>query len=522
MREPSQTSLIFAVIPANHSILFMSAYLEYKERMQQVADFRYSAAVLQWDQETYMPVKGEDARARQLATLSQTAHERFTDPALGQLIRDLTDHPGLGPTEAKNVIRSLEDYEKEKRLSPAFVRRLSETVSKSFQAWMAARAANDFSIFAPVLDQLVVLKREEADRKGYIDHPYDALLHDYEKGSTVRWLDDLFSKLVPSLQKILDKVREAPQVDNSFLHGYFPAQQQWAFGLAVLRKMGLDFDAARQDKSEHPFTTNFSSKDVRVTTRINEADFTSMTWSCIHEGGHALYEQGLPETQYGLPLGEACSLSIHESQSRLWENNLGRSLVFWESLWPVLLEHFPAHFKEVTPQQFYKGINRVEPSLIRTESDELTYHFHIVVRYELEKRLMDKSLSTKDIPAFWNEHYKKYLGLDVPDDRRGCLQDVHWSHGSFGYFPTYTLGSLYAAQFSQSSKAAIPDLEAQIKAGNYQSLLGWLRAHIHQYGRFYDSEDLCRKVTGESLNPDVFLDYARGKFGGIYTLSPDF
>jgi carboxypeptidase Taq len=500
----------------------MSAYLEYKERMQQVADFRYSAAVLQWDQETYMPVKGEEARARQLATLSQTAHERFTDPALGQLIRDLTEQSGLSPQETKNVLRSLEDYEKEKRLSPAFVRRLSETVSKSFQAWMAARAANDFSIFAPVLDQLIVLKREEADRKGYIEHPYDALLHDYEKGSTVRWLDDLFARLIPSLQHILDKVRNAPQVDNSFLHGYFPKEQQWAFGLSVLGRMGLDFEAARQDKSEHPFTTNFSSKDVRVTTRINEADFSSMTWSCIHEGGHALYEQGLPENQYGLPLGEACSLSIHESQSRLWENNVGRGLPFWESLWPILLEHFPGQFKEVSPTQFYRGINRVEPSLIRTESDELTYHFHIVVRYELEKRLMDNSLSTKDIPAFWNEHYKKYLGLDVPDDRRGCLQDVHWSHGSFGYFPTYTLGSLYAAQFNNAARASIPNLESQISSGQFQPLLGWLRENIHQFGRYYDSEDLCKKVTREPLNPEVFLDYAKAKFGGIYTLSPDF
>jgi len=495
------------------------SYAGYKNSMQQVADFRYSAAVLQWDQETYMPVKGEEARARQIATLSEVAHERFTDPALGTLLKALSGNTGLTAGERRNVLLSQEDYERERKLSPDFVRRLSETVSKAYQCWISARKANDFQVLAPVLEQLIQLKREEADLKGYSQHPYDALLNDYEKGATVKWMDGLFDRFVPSLKKLLDQIATAPQVDSTFLQGEFPKQDQWNWGMAVLGKMGLDFEGARQDLSEHPFTTNFSAGDVRITTRISESDFGYMTWSCIHEGGHALYEQGLPAAEYGLPLGEACSLSIHESQSRLWENNVGRSLPFWEGQWPLLLQYFPEQFKGISPRDFYKGTNKVTPSLIRTEADELTYHFHIIIRYELEKSLLDKTLFAKDIPAYWNEAYKKYLNVTVPDDRHGCLQDVHWSHGSFGYFPTYTLGSLYAAQLFKACSRDIPGLENRIIQGDSTSLLTWLREKIHRHGRFYTSEELCRQASGSPLDPELFLDYARVKYGHIYGLS---
>jgi carboxypeptidase Taq len=494
------------------------SYQAYKDKMQQVADFRYSAAVLQWDQETYMPVKGEAARARQIATLSEEAHQRFTAPDLGRLLQELAVQSGLTGQERRNVLLSLEDHERERKLSAAFVRRQSETVSKAFQSWIAARKAGDFQVLAPVLEELIGLKREEADYKGYNHHPYDALLNDYEKGATVKWLDDLFGRFIPPLRELLDKIARAPQVTNAFLTGEFPRQQQWNFGLDLLKNMGLDFDASRQDISEHPFTTSFSASDVRITTRISETDFGSMTWSCIHEGGHALYEQGLPGSGYGLPLGEPCSLSIHESQSRLWENNVGRDLPFWEGGWPLLLRYFPGPFKELTPTDFYKGINRVAPSLIRTEADELTYHFHIVIRYELEKGLLDRTLSTRDIPAYWNEAYKKYLNIDVPDDLHGCLQDVHWSHGSFGYFPTYTLGSLYAAQLFAACARDLPGMENDLLGGNNAPLLGWLRDRIHRHGRFYTSEALCAQATGSALDPAVFLSYANAKFSGIYDL----
>ena len=492
------------------------SYSMYEEWMRQVADFRFSTAVLQWDQETYMPVRGEAARARQIATLSEAAHGRFTDETLGNLLKELSVQKGLTPTRQRNVDLSLEDYEREKKLPADFVRRLSETVSGAFQAWIAARKANDFSVLAPILDRVIGLKRQEADLKGYEGHPYNALLNDYERGATVAWLDGLFGDLIPSLRALLEETGRAPQVDSTWLHGHFPRAQQWAWGLDLLGRMGLDMTAARQDISEHPFTTNFSSTDVRVTTRISETDFSSMTWSCIHEGGHALYEQGLPSEAYGLPLGEPCSLSIHESQSRLWENNLGRSLPFWEGLWPVLTGYFPESFQGLTPGEFYKGINRVEPSLIRTEADELTYHFHIVVRYELEKALIGGTLTAADIPAYWAESYRKYLGLNVPDDRQGCLQDVHWSHGSFGYFPTYTLGSLYAAQLFKACAGDLPHMSARVREGDYAPILGWLRDKVHRHGRYYDSADLCREATGGGLDAGIFLAYAREKYKNIY------
>lgn len=492
-------------------------YAAYVDKMQQVADLRYSTAVLQWDQETYMPPRGEDARARQLATLSELAHRHFTAGDMGALLRGLTG-ANLDNRQGRNVSRSLEDYEREEKLPSGFVRRLSETVSGAFQSWMAARKANDFSVLAPTLDKLVSLKRQEADLKGYEGHPYNALLNDYERGATVAWLDSLFGDLIPPLKTLLDRTQAAPQVKSAFLHGHFPKDRQWAWGLDLLGRMGLDMTAARQDLSEHPFTTSFSATDVRVTTRISESDFTSMTWSCIHEGGHALYEQGLPVSEYGLPLGEPCSLSIHESQSRLWENNLGRSESFWTGLWPVLQSYFPNTFDSITTRDFYEGINRVEPSLIRTESDELTYHFHIVIRYELEKALIDGSLTTRDIPGYWADAYRKYLGVTVPDDRQGCLQDVHWSHGSFGYFPTYTLGSLYAAQLFEACTASLPGVELRTRKGDYGPILGWLREKIHSQGRYYDSEDLCRQATGAGLDPVVFLRYVGAKYTDIYKL----
>jgi carboxypeptidase Taq len=282
--------------------------------------------------------------------------------------------------------------------------------------------------------------------------------------------------------------------------------------------MGYDFEAGRQDISEHPFTTSFNAMDVRVTTRIDENDFTSMTWSCLHEGGHALYEQGLPAEQYGLPLGEYCSLGIHESQSRLWENCIGRSKAFIEYNIPLIRQYFP-QLKQAGPQQLFAAVNKVKPSLIRTEADELTYHFHVMIRYTLEKKLIEGSLSTKDIPQFWNESYKRLLGVDVPDDKNGCLQDIHWSHGSFGYFPTYSLGSLYAAQFFAIIQSAYPGLLNQVADGDYSKIHQWLQTHVYQYARAYTSSELCNKITGEPLQLKYFMQYLNDKYSAVYHLS---
>lgn len=491
-------------------------YTDFTDRMQKIADVKYSAALLQWDQETYLPQKGAAFRGRQLATLTQIAHEWTIDPSLGQLLEDLNSRGDLEAGQHRNVELSLEDFNKQKKFTPAFIRRLSEATSRSFHSWLQARSANSFAPFKGDLEQLVQLKKEEADLAGYQDHPYNALLDQFEKGATVTLLDKVFADIRTPLNDLLRRIAAQPQVDNSFLHGEFPRRQQWDFGMDIIRQIGFDFLAGRQDISEHPFTTSFNCEDVRITTRIDEQDFSHMTWSCIHEAGHALYEQGLPPEYYGLPLGEYASLSIHESQSRLWENNIGRSLNWWSTIYPRLQNTFPDRLQNVSPEQFYKGINKVQPSLIRTEADEVSYHFHVMIRYELEKQLLDGSLAVADIPAWWNNSYKTWLGMTVPDDKRGCLQDVHWSHGSFGYFPTYSLGSFYAAQFFAAAEDQQPALTSSITAGNTNSLLAWLRDRIHRHGRRYTSEELCIRATGKSLDISYFLHYLLDKYRNIY------
>ena len=488
-------------------------YLRYKTYLQKIADIKYASAVLQWDQETYLPKNSGDARGRQIATLNELAHEKFTKESFGDLLNDLSAKEDLPPGEKRNVQLSLQDFTKSKKLPSPFVRKMSEAVNKSFHAWISARRQNDFSIFKDPLQEIILLKREETELIGYEKHPYDALMDEFEKGLTTTITDKLFADLRPQLTGLLNEIKAKPQPDDSFLHQHFPKDKQWDAGMEVLKRMHFNFDAGRQDISEHPFTTSFGSTDVRVTTRVDENDFSNMLWSCIHEGGHALYEQGLPESEYGLPLGEYCSLSIHESQSRLWENCIGRGMPFWEHNFPLLKEYFPQQFNNTTVHQFYAAINKVQPSLIRTEADELTYHFHIMIRYELEKLLIEGTINAADIPAYWNELYKRYLGITVPDDVRGCLQDVHWSHGSFGYFATYSIGSLYAAQFYSTLKNERPVIETEIARGDLSVVQEWLQKNIYRFGRFYSSEDLCRKVTGESLNSKFFLNYAKEKFG---------
>ncbi len=491
-------------------------YSTYKTKMQKIADVKYASAVLQWDQETYLPPKGNDFRGQQIATLSEIAHQLFTDKTMGELLEELSLCEDLTSSEKRNIVLSKEDYERNIKLSAAFVRQLSETVNQSYHAWAKARKENSFALFEQPLHELIQLKRQEADMLGYEQHPYNALMNDYDKGLTVSKVDSLFVELKTPLLNLLDSLKNKKSIDNSFLFQEFKKDNQWEFGLEILKRIGFDFEAGRQDISLHPFTTNFSSKDVRVTTRIDEHDFSNMTWSCLHEGGHALYEQGLPADQYGLPLGEYCSLSIHESQSRLWENCIGRGLPFWQHNFKLLTNSFPKQLKDINIEKFYKGINSVSPSLIRTEADELTYHFHVMIRYEIEKMLIEGSLPTKDIPACWNEMYQKYLGIKVPDDNRGCLQDIHWSHGSFGYFATYSLGSLYAAQLYSTIEKKYPAVSEDLTNGKINSIQDWLKKEIYCNGRYYSSEELCEKATGETLQSSYFIEYATKKFSEIY------
>jgi carboxypeptidase Taq len=494
-------------------------YKQYTETLRKVADIDYASAVLQWDMETYIPEKGAELRGQQISTLSGLAHDFFVTPAFGKILDELLKSNQTDKIKNKNVKLTHEDYIKEKKYSTDFVVELSNETSKAFPNWVKAREENNPSVFLPNLEKLVDLKRREADFLGYEDHPYDALMDDYEPGVKSKDIDVLFTEVRNHLKDFVKTIssKSAPKSDFLFLH--YDKQKQWNFGIGLLKQMSFDFSAGRQDISVHPFTTSFSPQDVRVTTKVEENDFRSMTWSCIHEGGHALYEQGLLTEQYGLPCGSACSLGIHESQSRLWENVVGRSLNFWKVNYPKLQSVFPENLSKVPLEDFYKSINVVKPSLIRIEADELTYHFHIMIRYEIEKRLIENSLKVKDVPEAWNEAYKTYLGIDVPTYRHGMLQDVHWSHGSFGYFPTYSLGSFYAVQFFHQAKKDVPDLEKNIIAGNTKPLLDWLREKIHYHGRFYNSQELCEHITGEKLNYKYFKEYAEKKYSQIYNIN---
>ncbi|MBO9150719.1 carboxypeptidase M32 [Chitinophaga sp. GCM10012297] len=493
-------------------------YEQYKTKMQQIADVRNAAAVLGWDQETYLPEKGAAFRGQQLTTLSSLAHELFTRDDLGSLLQELQQRNDLTAIQQRNVTLSLEDYEKNKKYPAPFVADLSNATNTAYHAWIRARKEKNYAVFEPALEKMVALKQQETSILGYTGHPYDALLNEYEKGADVAMLDAIFRDVRGSLLPLLQKIALQDLPERKFLSRHYPKDQQWEFGLGLLKDMGYDFQAGRQDVSEHPFTTSFNPQDVRVTTRIDEQDLGNMTWSCIHEGGHALYEQGLPIEEYGLPCGEAASLGIHESQSRLWENNVGRSLIFWQHHYGKLQAIFRSNLLAVPIQDFYRAINMVQPSLIRTEADELTYHFHVMIRYEIEKELIAGNLKTGELRDVWNKYYEDFLQVKVTDDLNGILQDIHWSHGSFGYFPTYSLGSFYAAQLFAAAKTQVPGVENDIASGVYDKLLHWLREKIHRHGRFWTSNELCEKVTGEKLDFRYFLEYATEKFGGIYKL----
>jgi carboxypeptidase Taq len=493
-------------------------YEEYKQRMRRIADVRQASAVLQWDQETYLPHNGAEFRGQQISTLHEISHDLFADEKLGEILQTLSTASDLNEDQRKNAVLTLEDFNKNKKYSSEFVRKLSDQINKTFHSWIEARKQNSYALFEPDLARLVELKKQESEILGYSGHPYNAHLEEYEKGATVQLIDEVFGSLIPQIQGLFNSIRSKPQVDDSFFFQHFPKQQQWDWGIYLIKELHFDFESGRQDISEHPFSTSFNPKDVRITTRINENDLANMTWSCIHETGHALYEQGLPAEHYGLPYGEPCSYSIHESQSRLWENNVGRSEAFWNHYYPSLQKHFPEQFGKVDQPTFYKGLNKVQPSLIRTEADEITYHLHVFIRYQIEKALLAGTVRTTEIPELWNTLYFDLLGIKVPDDKNGCLQDVHWSHGSFGYFPTYSLGSFYAAQFFQAAKDADPATELKISHGDTTSLLSFLREKIHSKGRRWKSEELCQQVTGNRLDVNFFVRYLQDKYRKIYHL----
>ncbi|NQU42979.1 carboxypeptidase M32, partial [bacterium] len=410
------------------------------------------------------------------------------------------------------------DYRRATRIPERLVREMSVAQSNAVAVWTQAREANDFARFQPHLERLLDLKREEADcLKEEGQTRYDALLDGYERGMTGDAIETLFAGLRDAIAPLVQQIADSPRPpDLTVLGRSFGVQAQWDFGMEVLGAMGFDFDRGRQDKSAHPFTTGLHPSDVRITTRLSAKNLASSIFSTIHEGGHALYEQGLREEDWGTPLGSTVSLGINESQSRMWENLVGRGLSFWTHFFPKLRSYFPIELQSVDLETFYRAINHVRPSLIRVEADEATYSLHIILRFELERALLDGDLAAADLPEAWGEKMQEYLGIVPTDDKDGCMQDIHWAWGLVGYFPTYALGNLYSAQFFDKARRDIGDLDDHIARGNLGVLTEWLRENIHRRGHRLLAPELVEAVTGEPLRTEPFLDYLKAKYSDLY------
>jgi len=496
---------------------------ELREKLQEIYHIGSAIAVLHWDMEVFMPPKGAESRAKTIANLSGILHEKFVSKEFSISIKKAKAHLDAENLDDEDsaIVRELwREHERQIKLPVAFVKEMSQVCSEGHNIWIKAREKSDFKIFLPVLKKIVALKRKEAELVGYKKSPYDALLDAYEPYSTSEEISMIFEELKNFLVPFLKKISEAKgKVNPDILKGNFPIEGQKKFNEEMAKKIGFDFEAGRLDSSAHPFSTGFHPHDVRITTRFKKENVLDSFYSVIHETGHALYEQGLDPKHFGTPLGESVSLGIHESQSRLWENNIARSKNFWEYFFPKLQKRFPEPFSKIKFDDFYRAINFVQPSLIRVEADEVTYGLHIILRFEIEKELIEGSIEAEDLPKIWNAKMKEYLGVKVPNDANGVLQDVHWSGGSVGYFPSYALGNLYAAQFFQAAKNELIDLEKEIAAGEFSHLREWLRKKIHIHGKMFSADQLVREVTGEPLTSKYFVEYLKEKYGEIYKIS---
>ncbi len=494
---------------------------ELKSRLAEVADLAAAAALLEWDQQTYMPPGGAEARGNQLATLNRLAHQKFTSDEVGALIEDLKhEFASADPDsdEARLLRVVARDYEKATRVPSEFVSEFSQVTSRAHESWVRAKQESDFSIFRPDLERVVEMRRQYVTFFPPSDHPYDVLLDDFEPGMKTAEVKAIFDALRPKQVELIRAIGEKGPVDDSFLRQTFDEQKLWDFGVEVVTRFGYDWDRGRQDKSPHPFTTSFSINDVRITTRFEPDNPMATLFSTMHEAGHAMYEQGINPAYERTSLAGGASLAVHESQSRLWENLVGRSRPFWEHFYPRLQELFPAELGNVSLDDFYRAVNKVSPSLIRTRADEATYNLHIMLRLELEIGMVEGSLAVKDLPELWNARMEEYLGLTPPDDANGVLQDIHWSFGGLGYFSTYALGNLISAQLWERIAGDIPDVEEQIRSGRFDDLLTWLREKIHVHGRKYEPQELVQRVTGSTIDPAPYLRYLNEKYGAIYGL----
>ncbi len=493
------------------------AYAALLDRARRWNTVGSAAGVLGWDQQVMMPEGGTPARSKQLSTLSSIRHDLLTADETGDLLDELAD-ADLADERAAVVREIRRDYERADAVPVDLVEEISEASSEALPAWEAARADDDFESFAPHLERHVELKREYAARIDPDRDPYEVLFEDYEPCLSIERAEAILEELRETLVPMIDAIRES-DVDLAVdtFEGTFPEADQEALARDALEPVGYDFSRGRLDVSSHPFTSG-NQFDCRVTTRFDESDPLGAIGSTIHEFGHAQYNLGLPREHWATPLGESRDLSVHESQSRLWENHVGRSRAFWERFLPTFQERFP-DTADATVEDAYEAASQVyEDNLIRVEADELTYHLHIVVRFEIERDLVRGDLAVEDVPEAWNDKYEEYLGIRPETDAEGCLQDIHWSHGNFGYFPTYSLGSVMAAQLYAAAEDDIDDLESSIAEGDFEPLHDWLAEHVHRHGSRYETNELVRQATGDDFSADAFVDYVEAKYGELYDL----
>ena len=495
---------------------------ELKARLAEVIDLRAAASVLNWDQLTYMPPGGGVARARQLATLRQLAHTKFTDPALGQLLDRLRSHGeslAYESDDASLLRVARRDYEKAVKVPPSFMAELSSHSAASYEAWVRARPANDFESVQPFLEKTLELSRRYASFFPGHEHIADPLIDNADQGMTASTIGSLFANLREQLVPIVQAIATQPPANDDCLHQEFPEQEQIGFGVGIIKRFGYDMERGRLDKTPHPFTIEFSRGDVRITTRVNENDLGEALFSTLHEAGHALYEQGVSENLDSTLIGGGTSSGVHESQSRLWENLVGRSRGFWGFFYPKLQETFPTQVGSVPMDTFYRAINKVAPSLIRTDADEVTYNLHVMLRFDLELALLEGKLAIRDLPDAWRDRLEADLGVTPPDDRDGVLQDVHWYAGLIGgSFQGYTLGNILSAQFFEAAHSTHPEIDSEIEQGEFSSLHRWLRENIYHHGRKYTPSELVERVTGGPIIIEPYIRYLRTKYGELYDL----
>ena len=497
------------------------AYADLIRRVKECRLLSSCAEMLAWDERTYMPHNGSAHRAEQMALLARLAHEMITAPEIGQLLSQAggSEKTNQDTPQVANVREIRRSYERLVKLPKELVEEIARVTTRAQQVWQEARAADDFAAFQPWLEKIVKLKRQEADAVGYTESPYDALLDEYEPGATTsqitRVFADLRAELAPLIHSIMGSGKQAPR---EILEREYPAEQQQAFGQAVAQKIGFDFDAGRLDVTTHPFCSGMGPGDCRITTRYNPRHFNDAFFGILHEAGHGIYEQGLDPESYGTPIGSAASLGIHESQSRLWENQVGRGRPFWDHFFEHARQTFPAALGNAGLDDFYFAINDSRPSFIRVEADEATYNLHIILRFELEQALVSGDLKPADVPGAWNEKFQKSFQLVPPTNKLGCLQDIHWSMGGLGYFPTYTLGNLYAAQFMEQARQDLADLDEDFRRGEFGRLKSWLNEKIHCQGQRYRAPDLCKKITGRPLTHKPLMTYLRNKYTPLYDL----